>query len=280
MSTDMTNDPCGGSSSGPLTLGTIGDNTIDQYFGVDDRSFVGGNALNVAMQIKLLGHDVRYAGAIGPDANGVRIRTALEDHGVVTDGLVVMDGVTSISKIRVEPSGERQIVFEDFAVCADYRPDEHELNELAECAVVHIGMSPHAGEIRQELSRRGVLISQDCAVSHGFDHLDVAFCSAGEDLAAAEALAESAIAGGAKLAVVTRGAAGSLAFDGRTWTTQAAEPITVVDTTGAGDSFIAGYLAAMAEGKELRGCMAAGSVAASRTCQHWGGWPQQAMVAP
>lgn len=260
-------------------LGAIGDNTIDQYFGADERSFVGGNALNVAMQMKLLGHDVRYAGAIGPDANGTRIRNALQDHGVVTEGLVEMDGITSISKIKVEPSGERHIVFEDFAVCADYRPDEQQLNELANCAVVHIGMSPYAGEIREALSRRGVLISQDCAVSEGFDHLDVAFCSAGEEPEAAEALAKAAIAGGAKLAVVTRGAAGSLAFDGRTWTAQAAVPISVIDTTGAGDSFIAGFLTAMAEGQVLQECMEAGAVTASRTCQHWGGWPQQALAA-
>lgn len=256
-------------------LGAIGDNTIDQYFGSRNQSFVGGNALNVAMQFSQLGHTTRYAGAIGPDDDGLRIRQALERNNVITEGLIVLDGVTSISKIRVKPDGERLIEFEDFAVCADYRPDNEELDALAQCAFVHIGMSPFADEIRKELSRRDVRISQDCAVSTGFDLLDVAFCSAGEDLDAAQAMAESAIDGGARLAVVTCGPAGSIAFDGTSWIRQQAVPIDPVDTTGAGDSFIAGFIAARARGEELQSCMQAGAATAAKTCLHWGGWPQE-----
>jgi fructoselysine 6-kinase len=257
-------------------LGSIGDNTIDQYFGFTNQSFVGGNALNVAMQFSQLGHTTRYAGAIGPDEDGLRIRQALEGNNVVTDGLVVLDGVTSISKIRVMPNGERFIEFEGFAVCADYKPDTRELDALADCAFVHIGMSPFADEIRKELSHRGARISQDCAVSTGFDYLDVAFCSAGDDLDAARAMAESAVDGGARLAVVTCGPAGSIAFDGASWTHQQADPIEPVDTTGAGDSFIAGFIAALARGHELQLCMKAGAATAAKTCLHRGGWEQEA----
>ncbi|WP_028268078.1 PfkB family carbohydrate kinase [Arthrobacter sp. MA-N2] len=256
-------------------LGSIGDNTIDQYFGSRNQSFVGGNALNVAVQFSRLGHSTRYAGAIGPDEDGRRIRQALERNNVITDGLVVLDGVSSISRIRVMPDGERLIEFEDFAVCADYKPDDRELDALAQCAFVHIGMSPFANEIRKELSRRGVPISQDCAVSTGFDLLDVAFCSAGDDLDTARAMAESAIGGGARLAVVTCGPAGSIAFDGTAWTRQHADPIEAVDTTGAGDSFIAGFIAAFARGQALQSCMQAGAATAAKTCLHWGGWAQE-----
>jgi fructoselysine 6-kinase len=136
-------------------------------------------------------------------------------------------------------------------------------------------MSPFADEIRKELSRRGVWISQDCAVSAGYDLLDVAFCSAGDNLDSATAMAESAIDGGARLAVVTCGPAGSIAYDGTTWTRQHAAPIEPVDTTGAGDSFIAGFIAALASGQELQSCMQAGAAHAARNCLHWGGWPQE-----
>jgi fructoselysine 6-kinase len=261
-----------------ITFGTIGDNTIDQYFGADERSFVGGNALNVGVQLRLLGQQVRYAGAIGADADGTRIRQALEDRGVLTEGLVVLDGITSISRIRVKPDGDRAIEYEDFAVCADYRPSAAELDALARCAFVHIGMSPFADEIRTGLRARGARISQDCAVSSGYDQLDVAFCSAGENQGAARLLAEEAIAGGARLAVVTCGAEGSLAYDGTHWTSQGADPVTLVDTTGAGDSYIAGFLAAMARGLALKDCMQAGAAAAAGTCSHWGGFPQQPLV--
>jgi fructoselysine 6-kinase len=140
---------------------------------------------------------------------------------------------------------------------------------------VHIGMSPFAADIRQELSRRGARISQDCAVSSGFEHLDVAFCSAGDDPDAAKSMAEAAIAGGARLAVVTCGPGGSIAYDGSSWSTQAALPIEPVDTTGAGDSYIAGFIGAFAGGQDLQSCMEAGAATAAKTCLHWGGWPQE-----
>jgi fructoselysine 6-kinase len=261
----------------PLLFGTVGDNTIDEYVGVESKSFVGGNALNVAVQLRLLGHACRYAGAIGADPTGERVRVSLESNGVLTDGLVTLPGHTSVSRIRVDATGDRSFEFEDFAVCADYRPDDAELDELARCAAVHIGMVPGATELRERLSGRGVLLSQDCAVSSGYRHLDIAFCSAGEDDGYARDLAHEAVDGGARLAVVTCGAAGSLAFDGDSWWRAGAAPVEVVDTTGAGDSYIAGFLAARAAGSDVPQAMRAGARTAARTCEHLGAWPQDAL---
>jgi len=265
-------------------LATVGDNTIDEYVGEDSGTFVGGNALNVAVQLRRLGHDVSYAGAVGRDAAGERIRSALDGLGVDLGGLVVLDGATSVSRIRVRPDGDRVIELEDFAVCAHYRPTEEELDRLATHAFVHLGWTPYATEIRRALRARGARLSQDCAISAGYEHLDVAFCSAGDDLETARTMAEQAVEGGARLAVVTCGPAGSLAFDGRTWWRQGADPVVVVDTTGAGDSFIAGFLGAYAdvdgegddEGDEVAVALRAGAATAARTCGHRGGWPQEA----
>lgn len=263
---------------GPL-FATLGDNTIDEYVGADSRSYVGGNALNVAVQLRRLGNACRYAGAIGPDAAGERVRTALEAQGVRTDGLITLPGHTSVSRIRVDASGDRSLEFEDFAVTADYVPDDREYAALARSIVVHIGMLPAAAEVRRRLYGNGPILSQDCAVCSGYDHLDVAFCSAGEDEARARALAEEAVGGGARLAVVTCGAVGSLAYDGRSWWRTPALPVAVVDTTGAGDSYIAGFLTARASGADVPEAMRAGARSAARTCRHVGAWPQEPLPA-
>lgn len=255
-------------------VAAVGDNTIDLYTGPDRYSFIGGNALNVAVQAALLGRPARYFGAVGSDGDGQRIRAALVRMGVDVTGLVRMPGRTSTSRIRVDASGDRHFEFEDFGVCAGYRPGPEMLELAAECGAVHIGLLPAAGPVRDWLSRHGVLVSQDCAVSHGYEHLDIAFCSQSAAGAAAGKVARVAVAGGARLAVVTCGADGSIAFDGRSWWTARAVPVAVTDTTGAGDSYAAGFLDARLAGADVDQAMAAGSARASHTCTHLGGWPQ------
>lgn len=255
-------------------VAAIGDNTIDEYTGLDSRSFVGGNALNVAVQLALLGRTARYFGAVGSDPAGKRIRDTLVRVGVDVTGLVTVPGRTSVSRIRVDASGDRHFEFEDFAVCADYTPDPEALEMVAECRAAHIGLLPAAAPVRAWLASRSVLVSQDCAVTSGYEHLDIAFCSQAAAAAPATAIAQAAIAGGARLAVVTCGADGSLAHDGKTWWRASAVPVEAADTTGAGDSYAAGFLDAWLTGADIDQAMAAASATAARTCTHTGAWPQ------
>src|SRR3954451_14841365 len=126
-----------------VTFAAIGDNTIDEYAqGTQTQSFVGGNAVNVAVQLRRLGQECRYAGAVGDDVSGRRIREALDAQRVLTADLVVLPGHTSTSRVVVLPDGDRYFEWEDFGVCADYRPGAADLEPLRESTVVHIGMLP------------------------------------------------------------------------------------------------------------------------------------------
>lgn len=264
-------------------VAAIGDNTIDIYTGAASYSFVGGNAVNVAVQVTLLGRPSRYFGAVGPDAAGERIRRALDDRGVDVTGLVVLPGRTSASYIRVDPAGVRHFEHEDFAVCDDYVPDAAALEAAAACGAAHLGLLPGAGPVRRYLAGRGVLVSQDCGVSKPpghLAHLDIAFCSEEAAGRPARPVAAEAIASGARLAVVTRGAGGSIAFDGRRWWQADAVAASVVDTTGAGDSYAAAFLHARLDGADVDQAMAAAASHAARTCTHPGGWPQEPLPPP
>jgi fructokinase len=53
-----------------------------------------------------------------------------------------------------------------------------------------------------------------------------------------------------------------------------AEPAKVIDTTGAGDAYAAGFLAALARGKGLDVCGRVGSQAAAEVISHYGARPQ------
>jgi sugar/nucleoside kinase (ribokinase family) len=115
---------------------------------------------------------------------------------------------------------------------------------------------------------------------------DVDILFANEDELAAltgEAEFEAGIAalrGRVPLLVVTRGAEGAVALRGEERAEVAAEPVDrVVDTTGAGDLFSAGFLAGLVRGRPLGDCLAMGAVAAAEIISHYGARPEADLKA-
>jgi fructoselysine 6-kinase len=262
----------------PTSVAAVGDNCIDRYLALG-KSTVGGNAVNVAVHLARLGLGAAYFGAVGDDADGRRVLAALGDNGVATGHVHVRNGLTAYTDIAFGDGGERIIAFEEFGVCAGYRPTDAEIAMLRRLRHVHIGWLDDGGALRAALTAAGTDVSQDLSVTspaagRRADGLAVAFASAGPSIAEGEALAARLLAKGARTAVVTCGAAGSVASDGKTMARTGARPVEVVDTLGAGDTFIAGFLAARLAGQELVRCLEAGRDLAAATCGHLGGFPQ------
>jgi fructoselysine 6-kinase len=261
-----------------LRFATVGDNCIDR-FRPSGMSLIGGNAVNVAVQLALLGHESHYFGAVGDDADGHRTIEELAVHGVQVANVQLRPGHTAFTVIDILPSGERVFAHEDFGVCAGYRPTSGDLEKLKQMDHVHIGWMDDQGALRRELCRTGVSVSQDISVNSEVQNLvvsglSIAFGSAGEDDGSADAMLHRLVFEGARLAVVTRGAKGASVSDGKRSVTKGIEPIEVIDTTGAGDSFIAGFLSANLSGGDWETCLESGRRLAARTCGHVGGFLQ------
>jgi fructoselysine 6-kinase len=258
-------------------VGVVGDNTIDRYRSAGRiAEFVGGNALNVAMQLSMAGVRVSYLGAVGRDRAGMRIADVLDRGGVGTSRLAIADGDTATTDVRIGDDGERAFVAESYGVSGAYYPSSIDVRWLAELAWVHVGMLPEASRLRGELKAANgrVVISQDCSVADGLSDLDVAFVSASACNGTAR-FVRDAVTAGVKLVVVTRGADGADAVaEGKRWHQQAL-PTKVVDTVGAGDSFIAGAISVLVAGGGISDALERGARMAAATCCHAGGWPQQ-----
>jgi sugar/nucleoside kinase (ribokinase family) len=78
--------------------------------------------------------------------------------------------------------------------------------------------------------------------------------------------------------VITRGAHGAVGIECGTRIEIPAAPVErVVDTTGAGDQFAAGFLAAKCRGRDLRNCLEAGAICAAEVISHFGARPEASL---
>ncbi len=96
-----------------------------------------------------------------------------------------------------------------------------------------------------------------------------------------EAVAAAAVAAGAGRGAVKLGAAGALVWDGHALSAIAPHRVDVVETTGAGDAFAAGYIAAGLEGRPAADAGRMGSVCGALACTAAGDWegaPEQGTV--
>jgi len=262
-----------------LEVAAVGDNCIDRFGGAERFSLVGGNAVNVAVQLSLLGRRSAYFGAVGTDVDGARTIRLLKQNRVNVDYVRTFDGITAYTEVERNATGDRRFVLEEFGVVRDYKTDVRDLAALNGVRHVHIGWLNDWGELRRVLSRQGISVSQDISVNAerrnlGVAGLGIAFASShGRDDEIRD-LADDLLEAGAAMAVITRGEKGSFATDGKNTVATDALKIEPLDTTGAGDAFIAGFLDAWLTDVSLEKCLEKGREAASAACLHLGGFPQ------
>ena len=262
-------------------IATMGDNCIDVYVGAPARSAVGGNALNVAVALARRGLPAAYVGEVGDDENGRRVLESAAGVGVGMDRVRVIAGATWMAYIVVGQGGVARVDHEEPGACGPYAPTAQDIEFLAGFDHVHMANLSDPASVIDALHERGVSTSYDYgkAASWGTASLPrVVFASSDGDDAHGRSVkaARDACARGAGLVVVTLGAFGSVAVDRHRVHAQPPQAITPVDTLGAGDSYIAAFLASHLAGASLETAMRIASDAASETCLHWAAWPQAA----
>lgn len=259
---------------------------------------VAGTAGGTAVDLARLGGSVRSVGAIGDDSAGAFLLARLAEVGVDTTGLVRVPGAaTSATILPIRPNGERPALHlpgaTSMLTAAALDPASLGADVLAGADFVHVGGPDVLGDFAvrdlPDLLRRareaGTVVSADllsvtepaqlptlAPVLALVDHLlvndqqAVGLTGAADPAAAAVALLDS----GPATVVVTCGAEGGVLADARgTWSFPALE-VDVVDTTGCGDAFSAGYLVALSQGLPTRDACALGTCCAALVAQRLG----------
>jgi fructoselysine 6-kinase len=265
------------------SLVAVGDNCLDVYL-TKDVMTVGGNALNVAAHWREAGWSARYFGAVGQDVEATVILDEIEKAGLSPDDVETRPGQTAVTLLR-EKAGDRKFLLEDLGVGKDYMPADHHYRTIAAADWVHLGTNSNPDLVRR-LAADGVRFSVDISTAHDslpLRGVPMVFASGPDDPnESVGPLAERLHRAGALQVVVTCGSRGAFfrEVDG-TLRHAPATPIAVVDTCGAGDSFIATFLAAYEPGKKPAAqALREATAAASQTCLYVGGFPQQPRRIP
>ncbi|RWO93687.1 MAG: fructoselysine 6-kinase [Mesorhizobium sp.] len=263
-------------------LVAVGDNCLDVYL-TSSLLTVGGNALNVAAQWQRSGRPARYFGALGEDAEGEMVLAELAAVGLSSNDVERRPGDTAFTLLR-EEFGERNFLLESFGVGENYMPAPEHYADIAAADWVHLGTNSNKEFVRLLVAAK-VPFSVDVSTAHlvlPLEGVPLVFASGPDTIdTPVEPLLAAIRAAGARQVVLTCGRRGSYFDDGTSIVHAAATPIDVVDTCGAGDSFIATFLTGFrCDGLSGAEALHRASVAAAETCTHIGGFPQQPRPIP
>ncbi len=257
----------------------------------------GGSAANTCAVAAGLGARVGFLGMVADDALGGAFRHDIIAVGVQFPTPPLRGGApTARCLIAVTPDGQRTMnTF--LGACVAFGPDDLDGPMIADSAVTYLEGYLFDPAPAQDAFRRAATMAHAAgrqvalSLSDAFcvnrhraafrelvaGHVDILFANEAEITSLYEENTFEAAANRAAtdvaLAVLTRSEAGSLILAGGDRIPIDAAPATVVDTTGAGDAYAAGFLAGMAAGRPLPACGALGSRAAAAVIGHYGARP-------
>lgn len=233
------------------------------------KLMAGGTAANIAIMLSDLGLDVALWTRLGRDAAGNIVCDVLADHGIAKDG-ITFDPYhhTTTSVINVHRGGEIAILQHQGAT-STFRLEDYPLDRLGTFGVVLVGGALKMKGLDGEPMARFLLRAHDLGIrtavclsrnTHlrdqllaSLSHTDLLFMNRKEatEIAQTSTVAEACEwlhKMGVGTVIVTQGPDGALVFDGKTSSSIKALRVGVVDTTGCGDAFVAGYLDAQSQG--------------------------------
>jgi sugar/nucleoside kinase (ribokinase family) len=256
----------------------------------------GGSAANTCVVAAHLGARVAFLGKVADDELGDAFRRDMAASGVHFPTPPLSDGApTARCLVLVTPDGQRTMNTY-LGACVAFGENDVDEALVRDSAILYLEgylFDPpaaqrafrHAAAIAHAAGRKVALSLSDpfCVDRHraAFRELvrdtDILFANEAEVASLYEEDAWDAAAAAARrdvgLAVLTRSEQGSVVLSGSEKVTIQAEPTRVVDTTGAGDAYAAGFLAGLVAGRPLAACGRLGSIAAADVISRFGARP-------
>lgn len=264
-----------------------------------EREVSGGSAANIVAGLASLGSDCAFIGKVYDDELGQTFRRDIGAAGIDFDTPPLKSGPsTGRSIVLVTPDAERSM-FTYLGAATRLTPDDVDENIIK--AAKYTFLEGYLWD--SEGAKQALLKAADLAHKHGRkvaftlsdtscvlahrkellkfvdEHVDVLFANEDEikaffkekDLMPALDKLKNLV----EIGAITRNAQGSVVVNGRLKTFVEAEEIKdVVDTTGAGDLYAAGFMHGLVNGKTLGVCALMGGIVAGEIITHYGARPE------
>lgn len=251
----------------------VGDNCVDVYY-KQNRFYPTGNAVDFAINLCQQDVEVALVSILGNDVFGASIKNVLQRAGIDISHLWQGEKPSAAAQMNLV-NGDR--VHEVFTgnVLQDFELREEDKQFVRGFDIVYSEKWSRIGRYIKDLRQDNQLWVHD--FSKRVDDptnedilpwLDYAFFSCpGRSPEVEQFLLDTQKKMGNGVVIAMLGEEGSLAYDGAAFTVQQAKQVDVVNTVGAGDSYVSGFVKGLCLGEGLAECMARGTAVATRIIQ-------------
>jgi sugar/nucleoside kinase (ribokinase family) len=238
----------------------------------------GGQVATTLAACAALGLRTSYAGAFGDDENGRFVREALQDAGVDVGWATTCRGANRYAVILVDNHTGERIVFWDRDAAVLWRPEAAPAEMVSAARLVHVdGVDLDASiRVARAACNADVPVTSDIdAVTEGTrDLLGAVTVPILAEHVPCELTGETDLERALRtirrthpgLLCVTRGERGAVLLAGDVFYEQPAFPVSVIDTTGAGDVFRAGFIYAWLRNEAPATVLRFATAAAALSC--------------
>lgn len=264
-----------------MRLIALGSNCIDYYVNIDNgKAYPGGGPVNMAVYTVRLGGYASYIGPVGNDSYGSYMITKIENSGVDTSHIQITPGMTALTEVQLI---DNERVFGDYheGVMDKYQISDEEIKYIStfDYAVCDVWGKPE--RYIEKIHNIGIKVAFDCSTE--FDSqlsnkvipfCDYVFFSTDEpDIISIKKKMSHIYTLGPSLIIAMWGENGSICYDGNSFYQYGIVDVEkVVDTMGAGDSYISGFLYGLSKNLSILDCMELGARNASYTLKYFGAW--------
>lgn len=255
-----------------MRVAAVGDNCVDVYYTLN-RFYPTGNAVDFAINLKKLGQDVSFVGIQGNDVFGVAVENVLKKYEIDLTHFYKGERQTAVAQMNIV-NGDR--IHEKFEgnVLSDFTLNQERLNYVKQFDLVYSEKWSGIGRYIKDIKNSSNIMIHDFskrlndpANEEILPYLDYAFFSYEKLDETIKDFLKTTQEKTGRTVIAMLGEDGSLACDGKKYYREPADKVKVVNTVGAGDSYVAGFTKGLCEGLSLEECMHRGRETATQIIQ-------------